>query len=155
MIQKILFSLLLILAAPLHAAGFTPIDRVAAGKLMDASNYHQPTIVALWSSDCSHCKKNLALLSSLTKTDKRIRVITLAAEVESSELAPLLDRYPLNGARYAYGNDNPEAIAYAIDPNWAGELPRTYFFNGSGGKEKVSGVITSSMLEKFIPAKLH
>ena len=146
MIQKTLFSLLLILAAPLHAAGFTPIDRVAAGKLMDASNYHQPTIVALWSSDCSHCKKNLALLSSLTKTDKRIRV---------SELAPLLDRYPLNGARYAYGNDNPEAIAYAIDPNWAGELPRTYFFNGSGGKEKVSGVIPSSMLEKFIPAKLH
>jgi len=153
MIGKTLGFLLLILAAPLHAAGFTPLDRAAAGHLLDAANYRQPTIVALWSTDCSHCKKNLQLLSGLANSNKRLRIITLAAEPESAALAPVLDRYKLPGARYVYGNDNPEAIAYAIDPNWAGELPRTYFFNGNGSKEKVSGVIDSAMLEKAFPAK--
>ena len=65
----------------------------------------------------------------------------------------VLDRYPLPGPRYAYGSDNPEAIAYAIDPNWAGELPRSYLFNGKGGKEKISGVINAAILEKGLAAK--
>ena len=151
--KKLLFSLLLILASPLHAAGFTPLDRVAASQLLNADTYREPTIVTLWSSDCSHCKKNLQFLSVHAKTNKRLRIITLAAEQESSDLGPLLDRYPLPGPRYAYGSDNPEAIAYAIDPNWAGELPRSYLFNGKGGKEKISGVINAAILEKGLAAK--
>lgn len=153
MIRKLLGGLWLILAGPLYAAGFTPLDRVAAGKLLDAASYRQPTIITLWSSDCSYCKKNLELLSAHVKRDKRLRVITLAAETESNELAPLLDRYQLPGRRYVYGNDSPEAIAYAIDPNWAGELPRSYFFDGAGGKEKLSGVITVPLLEKLFSQK--
>jgi thiol-disulfide isomerase/thioredoxin len=151
--KKLLFSLILIIAGPLNAAGFTPLDRVAASKLLDAGSYREPTIVTLWSSDCSHCKKNLQFLSEYAKTNKRLRIITLAAEQASSDLGPLLDRYPLPGPRYAYGSDNPEAIAYAIDPNWAGELPRSYLFNGKGGKEKISGVINAAILEKGLAAK--
>jgi hypothetical protein len=52
--------------------------------------------------------------------------------------------------RYTYGADNPEALAYALDPNWAGELPRTYLFNGAGGKQAVSGVLTSQAVEKAL-----
>ena len=60
----------------------------------------------------------------------------------------MLDRYAIAGPRYAYGNDSPEAIAYAIDPNWAGELPRTFLFNGNGKKEKISGVISPQIAAK-------
>lgn len=150
--NKIIFILLVILGGSSQAAEFASIDRTAAAKLFAAGNYREPTIITLWSSDCSHCKKNLQFLSEHVKTNKHLRIITLAAEQESNELAPILNRYPLPGPRYVYGSDNPEAIAYAIDPNWAGELPRSYLFDGRGGKEKISGVISAATLEKvFMP----
>jgi thiol-disulfide isomerase/thioredoxin len=137
-----------LLASTAQAADFIALDRHTARRLTEAESHRQPTIIALWSSDCSHCKKNLQLLADLRKANKRLQVITIAAESESTELAPMLDRYAIAGPRYAYGNDSPEAIAYAIDPNWAGELPRTFLFNGNGKKEKISGVISPQIAAK-------
>jgi len=149
--KKSVFAFLAcLIAMPLQAADFTPLDKAAARQLLDPASHRQPTVVALWSSDCSHCKKNLQLLSTLVKSNPRLRVITLAAEPETANLGPLLDRFQLPGPRYAYGSDNPDAIAYAIDPSWAGELPRTFLFNGAGRKEKVSGVISAPMAEKAL-----
>lgn len=137
-----------LLVLPLQAADFLALDRVAARRLLDPASHRQPTVVALWSVDCSHCKKNLQLLSSLTKGNPRLKVITVAAEPASTEHGPLIERYALSGPRYAYGSDSPEAIAYAIDPSWAGELPRTFLFNGSGGQEKRSGVLSVETIAK-------
>ncbi len=149
MSRRLLAALALALTAmPLLAAGFTPLDRAAARQLTEAGSYRQPTVVALWSADCSHCKKNLQLLAGLVKRNKQLRVITVAAEVAEAGHVPLLDRYALPGQRYAYGSDSPEAIAYAIDPSWAGELPRTFLFDGAGGKAKLSGVLDQPTIEK-------
>lgn len=148
MIRRLIPFCLLLVAGSLTAAEFTPLDRNAARRLLDPASHRQPTIVALWSSDCNYCKKNLKLFSSLAKNNKKLRVITVAAEPETAPLWPMLSRYALAGPRYAYGTDNPEAIAYAIDPSWGGELPRTFLFDGAGGKEKIAGVITSETVEK-------
>lgn len=148
MIRRIVSLLFLLAAGPLAAADFTPLDRLAAKKLLSPENHQQATVVALWSSDCNYCKKNLKLLSSLAKNNPKLRVITVAAEPESPQLWPMLKPYALSGPRYAYGTDNPEAIAYAIDPKWGGELPRTFLFDGRGGKETVAGVITAARVEK-------
>lgn len=137
-----------LLASTAQATDFIALDRHTARRLTEAENHRQPTIVTLWSSDCSHCKKNLQLLADLRKANKRLQVITIAAESESAELTPILDRYAIVGPRYVYGSDSPEAIAYAIDPNWAGELPRTFLFNGNGKKEKISGVISQKIAEQ-------
>lgn len=145
-----LAGLFALIALPLQAANFTPLDKLTAGQLLDPANYREPTVVALWSSDCSHCKKNLEILSTLVKSNRRLRVITIAAESETATLGTMLDRYQLPGTRYAYGGGNPDAIAYAIDPSWAGELPRTFLFNGAGQKEKISGVISKQTAEKAL-----
>jgi thiol-disulfide isomerase/thioredoxin len=137
-----------LLASTAQAADFIALDRHSARRLTEAESHRQPTIVTLWSSDCNYCKKNLQLLADLRKANKRLQVITIAAESESPELAPMLNRYAIAGPRYAYGSDSPEAIAYAIDPNWAGELPRTFLFNGNGKKEKISGVVSRQMIEE-------
>ncbi|MGE5453330.1 MAG: TlpA family protein disulfide reductase [Acidobacteriota bacterium] len=137
-------------ALPVHAAAFKALDRAAARQLLDAAHYAQPTVVALWSSDCTHCKKNLRVLSELVQRHKQVRVITVAVEPETAVLAPILDRNHMPAERYAYGSENPDAIAYAIDPKWAGELPRTYLFNGTGGKEAVSGEITMESLDRAL-----
>ena len=150
MTKNLVILLAGLFALPLQAADFILLDKATARQLLDPASHRQPTIVALWSSDCSHCKKNLQMLSALVKSNQKLRVITVAAEPETAVLAPMLERYQLPGPRYAYGSDSPEAIAYAIDPNWAGELPRTFLFNGAGEKEKVSGVISRQIAEKAL-----
>ncbi len=148
MIRRFLPLFFLLATAPLAAADFTPLDRLTARKLLSPESHPQATIVALWSSDCNYCKQNLKLLSSLAKSNKKLRLITVTAESESAELWPMLKPYALSGPRYAYGNDNPEAIAYAIDPTWGGELPRTFLFDGRGGRVVVAGVVSAAAVEK-------
>lgn len=143
-------ALALLVSAPLWAAGFTPLDRAAARGLTDVASHKQPTIVALWSSDCSHCKKNLRLFATMAKAEKRLRLVSVATEPESPEIKRLLDGIPLPGERYAYGSEAPEALAYALDPTWRGELPRTFLFDGKGGKQVVSGALSEVDLRKAL-----
>jgi thiol-disulfide isomerase/thioredoxin len=128
----------------LAAEPFMALDRKSAKALVDPAAHARPTIVALWSIDCSHCKKNLQLFARLAKVDRRFTLITVAAERASPLLAGPLDKLAVPGKRYAYGEDAPEAIAFALDPKWRGELPRTIFFDGRGNSTAISGVVDES-----------
>ena len=129
---------------------FIRLDRAQAKALTTSTAHTTPTIVALWSSECIHCKANLKLIAAMTKADPRIRVITVATETVSADLAEPLDRLTMPGQRYAYGNDSPESIAFALDPQWSGELPRTMFFDGRGGKRAHSGLIDEAGIRKAL-----
>jgi thiol-disulfide isomerase/thioredoxin len=135
--------LLLVLAGVKAAAAepFIALDRQGARSLVEVKSHSAPTIIALWSSDCSHCKGNLKLFARMASANPRLRLITIAVEPLSEELAVPLDRLGVPGPRYAYGPESPDALAHALDPKWRGELPRTLLFDGNGGKETVSGVI--------------
>lgn len=148
MIRPLLSVLLLSIALSVQAAGPQRIDRTQGRELTDPARQRQPTVVALWSLECSHCKKNLQLLGRLAKANPALRVITVAAEPGQAAHAPMLDRHALAGPRYAYGSDAPEAIAFGLDPDWAGELPRSFLFDGKGGSVKRSGVLTQTMVEQ-------
>lgn len=140
--RRALGGLCLVMAASLALAGepFRTLDRDGARALADANAHAVPTIVALWSSDCVHCKRNLGLFVRMAKRNPRLRLITVAVEPPSAALSEPLDRLRVPGARYAYGQDAPEALAYALDPKWHGELPRTLFFDGRGNRTAISGV---------------
>lgn len=129
-------------------AAFQPLDRQAARVLVDPVRHNRPTIVALWSTECPHCKKNLVLYARLAKQDKRLRLMTVAAEPAWAGLAAPLDKLGVPGERYAYGDDAPEAIAHAIDPAWRGELPRTLLFDGRGGRLAISGAVDEATLRQ-------
>lgn len=134
----------IVLSLPAAAAGFIPLDRAAARTLVDPAAHKQPTVIALWSADCVHCKKNLRFLAGMARTSKQVRIITVATEPESAELASLLDATGIPGKRYAYGSDSPEAVAFALDPAWRGELPRTLLLNGKGGRKAISGTLNEA-----------
>lgn len=150
MIRALATLAALLWALPAAAAGFSSLDRETARRLADPQAHRQPTVVALWSSDCVHCKKNLGLLAALARADRRLKVVTVATEAESPALAPLLEKTGISGLRYAYGADNPEALAYALDPAWAGELPRTLLFDGKGGRRAVSGALTEAQVREAL-----
>jgi hypothetical protein len=138
-----LFAVALLVGATVAAAAspFVTLDRIGAAKLVDPGSHAKPTIVTLWSVDCAYCKKNLKLFADMAKTEPRLKLITIAVEPVGEGLAEPLDRLAVPGVRFAYGDDAPEALAYAIDPKWRGELPRTMLFDGRGGKQVLSGVV--------------
>jgi hypothetical protein len=151
--RLVLTSLLLACAASAasaFAAGFVALDRKSALTLTDGATHAAPTIVALWSTDCPHCKRNLGLFTDMVKADPRLRLITVAVEPLSAEVATSLDRIRVPGVRYVYGSDAPEAIAFALDPKWRGELPRTLFFDGRGNRIAISGAVDRASTRKSL-----
>ncbi|CAI09639.1 hypothetical protein ebA6153 [Aromatoleum aromaticum EbN1] len=131
-------------AATCSANDFVPLDRAAATAIADPASHARPTIVALWSSECVHCKKNLKLFAEMAKVHPRLQLITVAVEPADEGLAAPLDRAGVTGKRFAYADESPEALAYALDAKWRGELPRTLLFDGRGAREAVSGVVAEA-----------
>ncbi|MCK0507854.1 TlpA family protein disulfide reductase [Aromatoleum anaerobium] len=131
-------------AATCSASDFAPLDRPAATAIADPASHARPTIVALWSSECVHCKTNLKLFAEMAKAYPRLQLITVAVEPAGDGLAGPLDRAGVTGKRFAYGDESPEALAYALDAKWRGELPRTLLFDGRGGKVALSGVVSEA-----------
>lgn len=134
-------------AASVTAPELMPLDKAHAAQLLNATQYKRPTLVVLWSSDCGHCKRNLQWLQARWQQGPQADLITVAVEPQQNGLAGMLGRYALPGRHFVYGPELPEALAYALDPNWAGELPRSYVFNGQGKRVAVSGVLNDKILK--------
>ncbi len=147
--RLVLISLLLACTAA-FATAFIALDRKSARMLTDKATHTAPTIVALWSTDCPHCKTNLGLFANMVKADASLRLITVAVEPLSAEVAASLDRSKVPGKRYVYGADAPEAIAFALDPKWRGELPRTLLFDGHGNRVAISGTVDRASTRKSL-----
>ena len=143
-IKNLMAALLCSAATVCVADGFVTLDRVAAARVVSAASHSKPTIVALWSAECVHCKKNLKLFAEMAKSHPQLKLITIAAEPAEEGLAQPLEHLGVPGTRFVYGAEAPEALAYALDPKWRGELPRTILFDGRGGKVALSGVITEA-----------
>lgn len=139
--SRCLYSLCLIA----NLAGAQPLiealSKEQARLLVDPAQYQQPTLLALWSLECAYCKKNLAQFAELQRQHPSIQLITLAAEPAESGHGEALQKLAIPGRHFAYGNQASEALAFAVDPNWRGELPRTLLFDGKGGRQALSGVI--------------
>ena len=149
-IRHIIASLSWCVAAACSATEFQTLDRAAAARVVNPSNHTVPTIVALWSSECVHCKKNLKLFAEMVKADRRFRLVTVAVEPQFAGLAEPLDQLAMPGQRFAYGAESPEALGYALDSKWRGELPRTIFFDGKGGKTALSGIVTEATVRSSL-----
>lgn len=141
LLQVTAVALVIATATPAAAEAFIPLGRQEARALVSPAAHSMPTIVALWSSNCPHCKSNLQLFAGMAKSERRLKLVTVAAERPHAGLDAPLNKLVVPGQRFAYGEDAPEAIAFALDPKWRGELPRTLFFDGHGNGIAVSGVV--------------
>lgn len=144
-------------ASPVSAASQTAkastqpvqlLGKAQASQLLHADRYQRPTLVVLWSTECSYCKRNLQWLKARPAGKTRFDLITVATQPMSQAVDQVLAKHKLSGQHWAYGSDLPEAVSYALDADWAGELPRSYLFNGRGGRQVLSGVLTDATLEQ-------
>ncbi|SPS01682.1 TlpA family protein disulfide reductase [Cupriavidus taiwanensis] len=139
-----------------NAAG-QAADRVAVFESANAagiaaSQRGKPFVLVVWSLDCIYCKRNFDALGRLRAKYPDLRVVTLATDNAEHlpQLRQVLARVSLTRNAWVFGHEPQERLRYAVDPDWMGEMPRTYFYRADGQRQGVSGVISEGDWAKHL-----
>ncbi|PZX26814.1 conserved hypothetical protein, putative exported protein [Cupriavidus phytorum] len=135
-----------------HAADRVAVFESASAARIVASQHGKPFVLVVWSLDCVYCKRNFDALGKLRARHPDLRVVTLATD--SAEASPqvqqVLERVRLTRNAWVFGHEPQERLRYAVDPDWMGEMPRTYFYRADGQRQGVSGVISEADWTKHL-----
>ncbi|NOV24308.1 hypothetical protein E5S69_12410 [Cupriavidus necator] len=150
------FSALALLAGTANAAAQAD-DRVAVfdsanAVRIAASQDGKPFVLVVWSLDCVYCKHNFDALGKLRARHPGLRVVTLSTDSAEAlpQLRQVLQRVSLTRHAWVFGHEPQERLRYAVDPDWMGEMPRTYFYRADGQRQGVSGVISASDWDRHL-----
>jgi len=117
------------------------------------SHQGHPFVLALWSLDCTHCRSDMELFDRLAKKYQDFELVLISTDTpeQKKAIAHTLQHYRLQRAEsWVFADTFAERLRYEIDPQWYGELPRTYFFDVAGNSTAVSGKIERKQLERWI-----
>ncbi|NOQ65125.1 MAG: redoxin domain-containing protein, partial [Methyloprofundus sp.] len=105
----------------------------------------QPFVLVIWSVTCPACLSEMALIQQLHQQNPAMNIVMLAVDGPEfhQEMREIIQREKLADLEHwGFAEDNSPALRYAIDSEWYGELPRTYFFDKQHFKRGVSGVLS-------------
>lgn len=110
-------------------------------------------LLVLWSVDCPPCFEELKIISQFKKNNKENIIILLntdIADIDTEILKDIINQFELTDSpHYYYAAVNPSKLSHSIDPDWSGELPRSYWFDNQATRFGTSGLITINMLEQW------
>lgn len=111
-----------------------------------ASQQGKPFVLVVWSLDCVYCRHNFDTIGKLHARSPELRVVTLSMDNfgAQQQVQQQLKRFGLTRNAWMFGSEMQERLRYALDPDWMGETPRTYFYRADGQRRGVSGVISPS-----------
>lgn len=145
---RLLFVCLALSGALAQAMDFRLLGIQEARRLLDPAGGAR--IVTLWSEECGYCKINLDRLAQFRP--RGLRVVTVLSEQHdaAASLWPELARRGLTAEAWVFGDEVPERLRHALDPEWRGELPRSYLIDAEGRRQAVSGVLSDAALRAFV-----
>jgi len=114
---------------------------------------NRPFMLVLWSLECGACFGELELLSEYLKRYPEASVVFLSTDAPDvqPQVRQVLNKYELQDQdHWQFANDHMAALRYAVDPQWHGELPRTYFYpsgNTEYHRQAASGVLDKAILD--------
>ena len=144
--------LLLVLSLPAAAQELKPFV-VGSIKEIPAVRQGKPFILGMWSLTCTHCREELALLSSLVKKHPDLDLVLVATDTpeEGEAISATLGQSGLGGAEaWVFADPFEERLRFEIDPKWHGELPRTYFYDPTHAITAISGKLNRQRLEQWM-----
>ncbi len=114
----------------------------------------KPFIVSLWSVDCAPCRVELDMLGKLKQADADFPLVVISTDSldKREEAVDILQGYGLDGVpTWMFADTFVERLRFSIDPQWYGELPRSYFFAPDHSFKAHSGILTADKLAEFFP----
>lgn len=123
-------------------------DKVKQNKL------GQRWLALLWSVDCPPCMKELALLQKLQQKQQDLAVVIINTDTEESsekERSDIIKHFNLMNLKNFHFTQGQEAQQrYQVDPQWFGELPRSYFIDEDGKFHGKSGLVAEELLTQWL-----
>lgn len=148
-------AVLLFVLALLSSSGVAGVRPFLQESLKEitAARSGQPFLLILWSVDCPPCMKELAHLQQLRERFAPASLVLISTdEAEAHESVDRilvefgLDRFD----NWAFADGFPERLRYQVDPDWFGELPRSYFYDAGHRRTATSGALTIEQLHQWL-----
>lgn len=149
-----LFSRILLSGVFLCSASFALADNLKAFSTesfeeIKASFEGQEFLLGLWSVDCPPCMVEMQFMAELIQLNPDIPYVLVSADpidqrdysVEFLEDVGLGDK-----ESWMFADSFVERLRFSIDPNWYGELPRSYFFDSDHAMKSHSGIVSEELL---------
>ena len=129
------------------------LSAAGVGKLKESAKNHN-RLVVLWSLDCPPCFKELELIGKLSHSLKRPAVTLINVDYDidvESVFNDVVDKYGLSSIpHYFLSSEENELVKSTIDPQWYGELPRSYFIDKEGKWQGRSGLVTEKIITLWL-----
>lgn len=164
-LKKLLWVFAIMLSSNVFAASqlqTQPLLRGSYQKII-AAHAGKPFIVALWSVSCTHCGADLEIFERLAKKYAGFNLVLISTDSPEQEvnIVRMLHKYNLLPAAtqknrvgkiesWVFADSYTERLRFEIDPQWYGELPRTYFFDAKGKASAISGVLDEDKTEQWV-----
>lgn len=113
----------------------------------------QPFVLALWSVDCPPCMVELDMLGRMRDEHPDLPLVLVSTDnIALREDAEdfLLDYGLDDMSSWMFADSFAEALRFSIDPQWFGELPRSYHFGADHQFEAHSGILTEAQLRAWL-----
>lgn len=109
-----------------------------------ASSAGAPSIVHLWGLTCAPCIVELPRWAAFVRRHPQVNVSFVQTDpMPPDRVAAAVRRAGLGGARnWSAPAPLDESAHYRIDPDWAGELPRTVLIGADGKRSGISGAVS-------------
>ncbi len=128
---------------PFHADSLAGIERQFTGESF---------LLVLWSVDCPPCYRELEILGRVQQEYPQMNLVLVATDpiTMQHETAMVLEEYRLEvSANWIFADSHVERLRYSIDPQWYGELPRSYFYDEEHQRTAHSGVLTEAQVRHW------
>ena len=92
------------------------------------------------------------MLGDLLKQQPKLALVVISTDSPDNmdEIKTRLKEFKLNHINaWVFDNGIAQQLRYEIDPNWYGELPRSYLFNASHQRHAVTGVLNPVALQQW------
>jgi len=110
--------------------------------------------MVMWSLDCPPCIKELNSLGMLYKQYPDLNMVLVSTDSPEriDEINNLLNRFDLqNIDNWVFSTDSIQKLRYTIDPQWYGELPRSYFHDKQPTERSaVTGILDTQHIVSWL-----
>ena len=110
-------------------------------------------LLVLWSVDCPPCIEELPALARFHQAHPEANLVMVSTDSKNQQedIKHLMDNHGLADIQqWVFDDDSVQAIRFAIDPLWYGELPRSYFHHGNNKRQAISGRLDADVLSGWI-----
>lgn len=110
-------------------------------------------LMVLWSVDCPPCIEELPTLGKFHQLHPKANLVMVSTDDEyhKDDIQQLMHKHGLDDIQqWVFSGVSLQAMRYAIDPTWHGELPRSYFHHKQHKRQVKSGRLGEDVLSTWI-----